>query len=1172
MTTSVARQPDQRTPVRLSLHGQLISITLLLAFFYAGSSFLAQGLAVPPGFASPIWPAAGIALAAVLLWGPRVAVGVWLGSGAINIYIASNNGADSISLDVIASTVIIALGAAFQALVGAGMIRRFTRRGLAMDTARDIVVLILLGGAAASVISATVGTATLMLYGVVPPSQATFGWFNWWIGDTIGVVVATPLVLALFAVPRQVWRRRLRTVVLPTALSTSATIFLFIAARDMESKRMQASFERECTQLTTHITSDLRNHVTNTQALQSFYAASVHVDAEEFAVFAHRSQVADPHIRALEWVPLVTEAGREQVNELIRESYGGGFTIHSVPGVQTSVGASDGLLMPVTYIHPFANNEEALGLDLLSEPRRASTMLGARDRGEPQVSDAIPLVLGHLGVLIVVPVYEPAGVPPTVLERRQNFKGAVLSVIDVGEMLGDAIDMAGPLGIRVSVQDTSGTIGEKPIFVNATQGDLPEHSDQAWSSFAYRSIIPFAQRQWEFEFTPTAAYTADHRSLYAWMLLVAGLFLTGGLQIFLLTLTGRSSRIEVIVAEKTEALRRSQERFELAVTGASVGIWDVDLQTGETYLSPRCCEIIGGNGVPGVGARVRLHQLLDTHDHRAVRRAFVRHLRDRTQFDVVCQLETGTNPEAWIHIRGQAIWDESGKAVRVAGSISDISIRKQAEEAVVRAYSQLQAFVTYAPAAVAMFDTNMRYVAYSQKWLSDYDLEGQQLSGKSHYDVFPDIPQRWKDIHDRALAGVPESCDEDRLEVVDGSTRWLRWDVRPWPDENGQVGGIVMLTEDITALKQAQQDRAEHDHLVQMTERAHQFVDDVSHEFRTPLTIIKEYTSAIADGLCGDVSEGQQDFLGHISSAVLDLSAMVEDFLDSSKIRAGRLRVDRRQLDVEEIIDRVRGVLDRKAAGRHAGVRYAISPGLPSVFADDEKAGRTLVNLATNAIKFSPQGTNIVVSADSDNHDGVRIAVTDHGPGLAPEDRVQLFERFSQVTTDHQPSVKGFGLGLNIAKQLSWLNLGQIGVESQQGRGSTFWFTLPAYNIESVVDAYFSRIAETDEPESELAMLVSHDRFASPEQLATLERFLCAITWPTDLVWKGADSCVLLGPCSNAQAWRERLVGARQRLQETGHGGIKPLDVEVVGRWPHPADTHRVCEVIREFARGVHHV
>lgn len=136
---------------------------------------------------------------------------------------------------------------------------------------------------------------------------------------------------------------------------------------------------------------------------------------------------------------------------------------------------------------------------------------------------------------------------------------------------------------------------------------------------------------------------------------------------------------------------------------------------------------------------------------------------------------------------------------------AEMEDRKRFEEAVKTNEALLRLFIKHTPAAIAMFDTEMRYLQVSDRFLTDYDLEGQDLIGKSHYEVFPDLPDRWKEVHKRILAGAVERCEEDPYITSDGSTGWLQWESLPWRKGNGEIGGLILFTQVITARKRAEE-------------------------------------------------------------------------------------------------------------------------------------------------------------------------------------------------------------------------------------------------------------------------------------------------------------------------------------------------------------------------------
>ncbi|MCC5936081.1 MAG: PAS domain S-box protein [Lunatimonas sp.] len=164
------------------------------------------------------------------------------------------------------------------------------------------------------------------------------------------------------------------------------------------------------------------------------------------------------------------------------------------------------------------------------------------------------------------------------------------------------------------------------------------------------------------------------------------------------------------------------------------------------------------------------------------------------QADLEAKITTFAGVRKWVRVMINSE-TENGKCVRIYGIIQDITERKKLLE-------NQQQFINEAPSAIAMLDTEMRYMAYSKKWLEDYQISEKNLIGKSHYEIFPEIGEEWREIHAQSLLGKSFGRDDDRFERADGSVNYMKWKINPWYDGE-KIGGIIMLTEDVTKEKLA---------------------------------------------------------------------------------------------------------------------------------------------------------------------------------------------------------------------------------------------------------------------------------------------------------------------------------------------------------------------------------
>jgi signal transduction histidine kinase len=367
-------------------------------------------------------------------------------------------------------------------------------------------------------------------------------------------------------------------------------------------------------------------------------------------------------------------------------------------------------------------------------------------------------------------------------------------------------------------------------------------------------------------------------------------------------------------------------------------------------------------------------------------------------------------------------------------------------------------------------------------------------------------------------------------------------------------------------LAQLQLEKKNHS-LARLCRTAHRFVDNVSHEFRTPLTVIKEYGSLLRDGLLGEVNDEQRHFLDVLNDRSDDLNRMVDDMLDISKLGAGILGICRCNCQLRDILRRLQPGLERKALLKRIDFRVDVDKDLAFVYADPEKVGRVITNLVVNAFKFCGEPGVVRLSASQPAPGKqVRISVSDNGVGIRPEDMRKLFRRFKQVGSKGRAGAKGFGLGLNIARELVDLNFGTMQVSSEVGLGSVFSFTLPPAEPRHVIRRYLRALERQRHRPPQICLLAASIAADSPPPaLDEVGDFLSGVLRRDDLLFRVEAGWQIVLAC--AQAEIEKFVGRAQCALEAANrnrplGDLPPIVFEQQGCWSFPG---QMTAFLRKF-------
>jgi PAS domain S-box-containing protein len=402
----------------------------------------------------------------------------------------------------------------------------------------------------------------------------------------------------------------------------------------------------------------------------------------------------------------------------------------------------------------------------------------------------------------------------------------------------------------------------------------------------------------------------------------------------------------------------------------------------------------------------------------------------------------------YVEIHAYPIFDDQGNVVRIIEYCLDITPRKQAEKSLWDASEKFRTIINASPIAVLVFDN-------LEGNISMWNPAAEQIFGWKEQEVLgtfnPIVPEGKKEeflaIHKRVQQGEVFSGVEIRRKKRDGSLTELSLFTAPLRNSESKIYGVMAMLEDISSRKAAEKELQEAKKAAEAANRAKsEFLANMSHEIRTPLNAITGMTRLLLETR---LDEEQRDYAETIQLSSELLLAVLNDILDFSKIDAGKMELDKVDFNIKQTVEDVIKIMGVSAQNKNIDLLYHIEPDLDICFQGDRNRLRQiLINLVNNAIKFTPKGHvritvqhAIVQNNLSDNHCTLHFEITDTGVGI-PKDRInRLFQAFSQADSSTTRKYGGTGLGLVISKALVEMMNGQIGVDSEEGKGTRFWFT-----------------------------------------------------------------------------------------------------------------------------------
>ncbi len=520
---------------------------LLLAAIYFGCAFVIPVFSLSDGYAAGIWPGTGVAFAFCLLWGPKNLIGLFLGAFLFNLYRSSHIGflhADSITLSFL-----ISVGATLEVGIGQLLLRQFRLYPNPLDSPQNLLKFLAVCGPLACSISPSIGVFTLIGFDIIPKSELLFGWFNWWVGDCIGAVLFTPLLLTSYSAFKNKKFKRLAIISIPSLLVFLGVAGLFLYAKTWEEKKIKYQVESDVDLQQEGYIHEYEGIKNVLGSIERLYISSNSVELSEFQDFTMHYLREFPFISALEWVPVVKPENKEKFIKEAREKYYPDFELKFLNKNEAAL-KNQKDYYPVYYAVPLSGNEKALGLDLGSNAERLEVINRAISTAEMAGSKVVSLVQDSQkenGLLLFNPIFKSQG-NEKLGYRTIDLIGFALAVIKIEDWISLAGNHTKMAHFYLEISDVTDKNAVHTIYLHHNK------QEKLHKQNVEIRHINFSGRTMEFKYIPYSSYISSFYDWKNWLVQLAGLIFICVIVIFMLLVSGDTQRIENLIRDKTQSL------------------------------------------------------------------------------------------------------------------------------------------------------------------------------------------------------------------------------------------------------------------------------------------------------------------------------------------------------------------------------------------------------------------------------------------------------------------------------------------------------------------------------------------------------------------------------------------------------------------------------------------
>lgn len=531
-------------------------MVLVTALVYLALGALGLSFAIPPGYASPIFPAAGFAVAVMLWSGNRAWWGILLGSLILNITVRWWSA--DLSMVRILVALALSVGSTLQAYIASRLVVWAVGSAWQqLELESDIMRCLLMAGGLACVISASVGVSALYLSGIITSDFYLSSWWRWWVGDSLGVLIGMPIVLSVLFRSHPSWRHRMQTVVFPMFAVLLVVAGIVGLSSYWEQNLVKEDIRKHGELFKQQLQQRFIAHKEAVAALSRLIEVTPNMRHEQFEYFTRITLKDNADIFALSYNPYIRSSERVHFErDMAQEMAKADFKIRERDANgNLAIAAARDAYVPVGLIAPLTGNQEALGYDINSEPIRHEAIEAAIRQGELSITAPVGLVQekqDRVGLLLIQPAFNHR-VSYDVSNRHDYILGFAIGVLKMDELIRIAVSSSMLPGLVYQLEDQDASQGLNMLFQTANV-TMPHHIAHGW-----QSTMQVANRKWRIKVFPTNEYLHKKPTAVAWIVSLVGLFLTAILQVLMLVVTGRTSLVEKKVREQTRELQNKSD-------------------------------------------------------------------------------------------------------------------------------------------------------------------------------------------------------------------------------------------------------------------------------------------------------------------------------------------------------------------------------------------------------------------------------------------------------------------------------------------------------------------------------------------------------------------------------------------------------------------------------------